>query len=245
MTSPISDTVIGTADPRTGQVVWNRPADKLRDAAETAYARIRSARALSDYAKRAMVASVYLKLKEDMDAAQSKAGIATAADLALLKRKLYGVDDLIRGASNAEQATLQISFRDAQSRAESIGNERDARTLLDRANQTGDELLARAVGNQLVTLACAGIPVGNTLDEYLSTRPQKATAYAAYVAACQPTSMASLFEYAAPSPPEVHGLTQGQMDTMIAEAKALAAESAAADATWYSQRAAETSRPGM
>src|SRR5664279_3644207 len=116
MTSPISDTTVGTADARTGQVTWNRPADKLRDAAESAYARIRGARALSDYAKRAMVASVYLKLKEDMDAAQSKAGIATAADLALLKRKLYGVDDLIRGASNAEQATLQISFRDAQSR---------------------------------------------------------------------------------------------------------------------------------
>src|SRR5664279_2992204 len=116
MTSPISDTTVGTADARTGQVTWNRPADKLRDKAESDYARIRGARALSDYAKRAMVASVYLKLKEDMDAAQSKAGIATAADLQFIRRQLFGIDDLIGRASGAEAATVSISFRDAQSR---------------------------------------------------------------------------------------------------------------------------------
>jgi hypothetical protein len=53
MTNPTSDTTVGTADARTGQVVWNRPAHKLRDKAEADYSRIRNSRALSAYAQRA------------------------------------------------------------------------------------------------------------------------------------------------------------------------------------------------
>jgi len=240
MINPIGDTTVGTADPRTGQVVWNRPADKLRDAAEAAYSRIRSARALSEYAKRSQIAAIYLKLKEDMAAEQSRAGVASAADLDLIKRRLFGIDDLVRGASGAEAATVSISFRDAQSRAEQITTERDATELLQRANMTGDELLARAVGNQLVILAGAGVPVGDTLDAYLDQRPQKATAFAAYAQASAPTSLAGLFEFAVPSPSEVQGLSQNQLDALVAESKALAANAATNAALDARTRAGET-----
>ncbi len=67
---------------------------------------------------------------------------------------------------------MAMSFRDAQQRAAQTITSSEAQTLLDLAIQSGDELLARAVGNH----ALASMDMRAVAEAYLTNHPVQAAA---------------------------------------------------------------------
>ncbi len=101
MSMPIGCTLDnpGTADP----IVWDRPADKVRDDIERGIQRIRDQRGLSPDASRSVIATAYVKGKVLLDSMNTASPAQRAADLAAAKRAAFGVDDLLRGTSETDK----------------------------------------------------------------------------------------------------------------------------------------------
>jgi hypothetical protein len=208
---------------------WSVPADKIRAAAEAAYAKARSNGDLMPAAIQRQIAQTYIAAKTQMDELAAKDGQQTAANLAAAQRAAYGIEDVTSKMSPAEVTQAMASFRDAQDRVAAILEANDApagsaklRALLARAEASGDELLARAVGN--AALQELGDPA--LVDAYLSRRPAKAAAFekvkaasaAAGVAASPLTivhpSTQSLFNFILSKPSELVGLGDYQINAL-------------------------------
>lgn len=191
---------------------WNRPADKVRAGMERDVQAVRDRRELSPEAKQARIGAVYLKAKTAMDAMNTADPAKRAADLAAAKRSLYGIDDMQARASHAEKAGMAMSFRDAQQRAGQATTSAQAGELLDMADQSGDELLARAVGNH----AMSGLGMGDVAERYLSTRPAQAQAAEHLQSLSRTGTAAEIFEFVLPRPPELTHVSDGQAAALAA-----------------------------
>lgn len=190
---------------------WDRPADRARASAESSYAAIRANTDLTPTAMQRGLAKAYLKAKTDIETLAGNAGQQTAATLAAAKRAMFGIDDVTKRMSPAEQTAAQQSFRDAQQRAATLATESEALGLLDTANNVGDELLARAIGNAALT-NFAGWPT--VAERYFADRPDKAAAWQRMTELGRPAGAATLFEFAVPRPGELAGLSDGQITTL-------------------------------
>lgn len=205
-------TVILRSDNRpAAAATWDRPADRARASAEASYSAIRANTDLTPTAMQRGLAKAYLNSKATIDALAGNAGVETAANLAAAKRAVFGIDDMTRRMTPAEQTAAQQSFRDAQQRAAALTTETEALGLLDTANNVGDELLARAVGNQALT-SFAGWP--NVTERYFADRPDKAAAWQRMTELGRPAGAATMFEFAVPRPGELAGMTDGQLATL-------------------------------
>jgi hypothetical protein len=149
-----------------------------------------------------------------MDALNSANPGKQAADLAAAKRRLFGIDDLTAGASPADRATMAMSFRDAQQRAQQLTTSSEAQELLDLADQSGDELLARAVGNA----AMSGLGFSAVADKYLANRPKQQAAVDALQGMQRMRPMADLWEFVLPKPTELSSLHDSQIAAAAAAA---------------------------
>jgi len=212
MSMPIGRTLDnpGTADP----LVWDRPADQVRNGINRQVQRIRDQRGITPEASQALMAAAYLKGKATLDGMNTANPAQRAADLAVAKRTAFGVDDLLTGTSETDKAAVMLSFRDAQQRAAQLSTAAEARALLDTAMQTGDELLTRAVGNHAMT----SLDMGDTAQAYLDAHPAQAQAVQALADLQQPLSMAALFEFVCPLPPELSNLTEYAIADLAANA---------------------------
>lgn len=210
-----------------GSPTWDRPADRLRSAAEARYDTIRNSAGLTPEATQSLLAQVYLRLVADMQALESRSNVAAVQDAAAIKRRLFGIDDLVGRANPADAATMAVSFRDAQDRAQQIQNEAQAQELLDRANETGDELLARAVGNYCLSDGGFGPTYAGVGDAYLADRPDKAAAYAELQDARQPLDVATMWEFVVPQPLELNGLNSSQITLLASNAEQIRSSFAA------------------
>jgi len=114
--------------------VWDRPADTVRDGLNQQIERIRGHSELSTDAMLSLVADAYLKGKAQLDGMNTNNPAQIAAQVAAVKRKAFGIDDLLTGSSQADKATMAMSFRDAQQRAAQTTTSSEAQTLLDVAN---------------------------------------------------------------------------------------------------------------
>ena len=190
----------------TKQAQWDRPADRMREGYEAELNRLRAQKDIRPEILRARIAKVYLNTKAALDAAAASNARATAVTTAAAKRAAYGVDDLKAGVSHAAQATIDVSFRDAHQRAATITRPTEAQDLLDTAEATGDELLARAVGNRGIALGLT--PVA---EAYLASRPGQAAAMEKLRALARPASAAKMFEFITPKPAELTALTDAQI----------------------------------
>jgi hypothetical protein len=193
---------------------WNRPADTIRSNLESAVQGIRNRNALSPEARRTLIAAAYTKARTAMDALNSANPGKQAADLAAAKRRLFGIDDLTAGASPADRATMAMSFRDAQQRAQQLTTSSEAQELLDLADQSGDELLARAVGNA----AMSGLGFSAVADKYLANRPKQQAAVDALQGMQRMRPMADLWEFVLPKPTELSSLHDSQIAAAAAAA---------------------------
>ncbi len=194
--------------------VWTRPADTVRDGLNQQMERIRGHSELSTDAMLSLVAAAYVKGKAQLDGMDTNNPAQVAAQVAAVKRKAFGIDDLLTGASQADRATMAMSFRDAQQRAAQTTSSSEAQTLLDVANQSGDELLARAVGNH----ALSSMDMGDVTEAYLAAHPTQAEALDELQQLQQPASAATMFEFVAPKPPELSSMSDGQIVAYAAQA---------------------------
>ncbi len=194
--------------------VWDRPADQVRDGLNRQVQRIRDKRGLTPDATRSLIADAYLKGKAQLDGLNTASPGQVAAQVAAAKRKAFGIDDLLAGASQADRATMAMSFRDAQKRAAMTTTSGEAQALLDLANQSGDELLARAVGNH----ALSSMDMGDVAQGYLDQHPSQAEALGMLQQLQRPASISTLFEFVAPKPTELSGMSDGQIATYAAQA---------------------------
>jgi len=147
-----------------------------------------------------------------MDAMNTANPAKKAADLATAKRNLFGIDDLTTGASPADRASMAMSFRDAQQRAAQLTTSTEAQALLDLADQSGDELLARAVGNQ----ALSGLGMDDVATTYLAARPRQAQAAENLRALTRMGSIADILEFVLPRPPELSQVSDNQLTALAA-----------------------------
>jgi len=194
--------------------VWTRPADTVRDGLNQQMERIRGHSELSTDAMLSLVAAAYVKGKAQLDGMDTNNPAQVAAQVAAVKRAAFGIDDLLTGASQADRATMAMSFRDAQQRAAQTTTSSEAQTLLDVANQSGDELLARAVGNH----ALSSMDMGDVAEAYLAAHPAQAAALDELQQLQQPASAATMFEFVAPKPPELSSMSDGQIVAYAAQA---------------------------
>lgn len=211
-----TDPNIDPTDPRLR--TWDRPADRLRAAAETRYDKLRNNPALNADARQALIAQTWANLSSDMSNLSRQAGQTNAGDLARAKKAVHGIEDVMASASPAERASLAISFRDAQDRAAQTTSEAHQLALLDSADTSGDELLVRAVGSHALQQANVFGTTSAVADKYLEMRPKIADAYQRLQQMSQPTSTASMFEFVAPKPAELNGMTDATATTLAAGA---------------------------
>jgi len=194
--------------------VWTRPADTVRDGLNQQIERIRGHSELSTDAMLSLVAAAYVKGKAQLDGMDTNNPAQVAAQVAAVKRAAFGIDDLLTGASQADKATMAMSFRDAQQRAAQLTTAGEARDLLDTAMATGDELLVRAIGNRALT----SLDMGDVTESYLTNHPAQAQALDELQQLQKPASAATMFEFVAPKPPELSGMSDGQIAAYAAQA---------------------------
>jgi hypothetical protein len=216
------DPNIDPTDPRK-RLVWDRPADKVRDSAEAAYERTRGDRSLNSDARLARVAKTYVSTRDELQMMQGASGVNAQAALAAAKRNLFGTDDLVRNGSPADAAAIAVSYRDAQDRAARIETPEEAAELLARAEESGDELLARAVGAHVLARSpLHALGFGGAFDgvaeQYLNARPAQAQAYDDLVRLNHAGSVTDMWEFVSPKPTELSGMNDAQIETLAAGA---------------------------
>jgi hypothetical protein len=138
----------------------------IHEKMSTSLASARGNSDLSASAKLKRVAAAYLTAKTALDAIP----VADATDQMMQRRALmqraFGLNDLT--SSGLNQADLAANYRDAQDRASELANERDASEALERAEDSNDELLCRAICWQAWNMWPQWLGVVNS---YLATRP--------------------------------------------------------------------------
>jgi hypothetical protein len=190
-------------------------ADQIRSGAELAHDQIRNKTNLTVDARRVQHAQVQAAASQKMDDLQASDASDATANVKRLTATAYGVGDLTRGASPADAASIAITARDAGDRADLLADQQSAMAMLTRAEQTGDETLARAVAQvaamnnwaDVLSTFCADRPVQaaaiNQLQEIGNTG--------------QKMSLADLFNYALPTPPELGSLTPFQIEQLASD----------------------------
>ncbi|WP_436785783.1 hypothetical protein [Yinghuangia sp. YIM S10712] len=131
---------------------------------------IRGARNVHPDAKKVEVARAYHQARTALDRARKEQQAQDEKIWPDLERRLFGYDTGY--AAPAERAATVIAARDAYDRAANLGSSKDAAQLLARAEQTGDELLARAVAQRANDRSW-----NEVLGDYLSRRPEATRIY--------------------------------------------------------------------
>ncbi len=177
---------------------------------------IRGRTELTFEAKVGLLARSQADAKAAMADLQQQAADDAAVQRRTMSQKAFGVAGVA-----GDPATLQVSMRDAQDRAATLTAGRDAVALLARAEDTGDEVMARAVARH--SFAQATAPGVSGLDDdwstvvnsFADTRPTAADAIRSLV---DLNSGVPGWTYVVPSPPELHGIPSGQLDSLAAKA---------------------------
>ncbi|MFE8884930.1 hypothetical protein ACFYLX_03685 [Pseudarthrobacter enclensis] len=172
--------------------------------------RIRQDRNLTPEGKTRRIAAVHLRYRRQVTQleAEDKASRASQADS--LRRSLFGL--------YGTDPNSLISYRDAQDRAGSIDSEDKALDLLDRADLSNDEILAKAIvgraaeigWNSVVRTYTAKHPYyGEKLQE-LAQLGQDETSVEAI--------MNHAMSYSLPAPAEVARYSEGMIEQLAAGA---------------------------
>ena len=134
---------------------------------------IRADTSLSQEGRRVSLARVYISYRDAVAQIQAGEQAANATRSDTLERDLFGLNGLT-------DASTAISYRDAQDRAASIEDSRDALRLLKQADLSGDVHLAKAVAlralqegwvDAISTYAASHPDVEGKLQELLSLHP--------------------------------------------------------------------------
>lgn len=198
-------------------------ADAIRRRHDDDNNKVRARTELTSDAKRALLAKNYLAAQRQMADLQQRAGTDTAADKAKAGRDAFGVHGIA-----GDSASVSISMRDAQDRSDNLKDPDDAARLLARAEQSGDEPLARAVAAKALEMYSSSVGGGSTawasvVDDFTATRPRAATAVQTILdLADGPMTARDMFAWALPKPPDLGTTDSYQMQTLADGAETFA-----------------------
>ncbi|MER5263076.1 hypothetical protein ABTZ99_13505 [Actinosynnema sp. NPDC002837] len=136
-----------------------RSAAEIRKALDREVAHIRGLRDLSDDGKRRRIAAAYVKANDEMGQAKRETKAERETRVDELRRKLFG-------NPTAGDPASAINFRDALERAEGVKTAQQAARLLQRAHETGDEALGKAVAMRVFEHAPMGGAWGALMTEW-------------------------------------------------------------------------------
>ncbi len=176
-------------------------ADAIRQRHDDDNNKVRSRTELTPDAQRALIAKNYLAAKSQMTDLQQSAGTNTVAAKAKAGREAFGVQGI-----SGDPASVSISYRDAQDRADSLNDPNDAAKLLARAERSGDEPLARAVAARALEMYDSSFGGGSpawasVVDDFTATRPRAATAVQTILdLADGPMTARAMFAWVLPKP---------------------------------------------
>jgi hypothetical protein len=172
---------------------------------------------LNDAAIRQRLAVLYIAARSTMATLQESATSGYERSWQTAMTAAFGVDDL--AATPGDRAMLAMSYREALDRCDQLDDFSEGARLLNRANDTGDELLARAVGKRAWEMGgqLGGSGWGDVLNAFLATRP-KASAAVATLASLQggADTARNLFAFILPIPPELGALPEYQIAALAA-----------------------------
>jgi len=189
-------------------------ADKIREDAARTFDQIRNRGELNADAIAILLARSYLTLKGKMDLLAQTTGQDNSATVRRLTQTAFGIDDL---AGNAvDRAAASVSYRDAQDRVAKLEQPNEAAALLERAENSNDELLARAIAQRAFEQRSFDPSWSDLLDEYLATRPKAQAAVGALLAGSAAPQIRDLFAWVLPVPSELAGLGDVQIAALAA-----------------------------
>jgi hypothetical protein len=155
---------------------------ELRQAVSNDAERIRTDRNLTEEAKRRQMAGMWLKHRTIAETLRQKAQGDVAAERQRLEKNLFNLNAIVGWVDPHTRASATMAYRSAQDHVATVlrqvaeagprqVGESDARTqaltdLLNRAERSGDEFMARAVAD-------AALRVGNAdvLNAFSASRP--------------------------------------------------------------------------
>jgi phage tail sheath gpL-like len=179
--------------------------ETIRAQAASAYDQFRGNSDLSGTAILKGIARAYVGAKQQLDALQGQTTAQAATDLDKLISAAFGIDDLV-GGDPVNRAAVSMSYRDALDRAAATETPQGLRALFEQANETGDDLLARAVARTAWAQGIygAGDVGGEILALYKAKRPRAAEALDTLAQTSQiKQSALDLLAFALPLPDEL------------------------------------------
>ncbi len=189
-------------------------ADKVREDAARTFDQIRNRGELNADAIAALLARSYLTFKQAMDKLAQTTGQDNSATVRRLTQAAFGIDDLAGTA--VDRAAASVSYRDAQDRVAKLEQPNEAAALLERAENSSDELLARAIAQRAFEQRSFDPSWSDLLDEYLATRPKAQAAVGALLAGSGAPQIRDLFAWVLPVPSELAGLGDVQIGALAA-----------------------------
>lgn len=134
---------------------------------------LRSDRNMHPEARRVEIARLYTTTRASLTKVKHDQVQADKDNWGKLERKLWGYDDLRAGVYNTgDRAALDSTIRDATHRAAQLAKPGDAARALHAAEQSGDKVLARAIGKR----AC-DMDWDDVLGDYLAPRSADTETY--------------------------------------------------------------------
>lgn len=196
-------------------------ADQIRTTFNDQAAAVRLRPELNTRAMRVLMAQAYVKAKAKMDALAATATETGTTTLASLTRAAFSIDD-IAGSNPVDRAAASVSYRDAQDRVAAIESADEADALLTRAEDSGDELLARAIAQRAYAEQGNGFWSDSrwieVLNRYVSTRPVAFAAIEALMAkALAVPQLGDMWAFVLPAPSELTGMQDFQIAALADE----------------------------
>jgi len=189
-------------------------ADQIRIDAEARIGKIRQQTRLRPEVIRAAVARVHQTSQRQMADLQAGAAKQAADEQRRLTARAFGINDIADHA--VDRASVAVNYRDAMDRVARLEGVREAEAMLQRAESSGDELLARAVAQRAFTQRQVDPSWEGPLNSYLDSRPHADQAVTALLDAAPRTpQIGHLLAFALPEPDELRGLRPDQVTALI------------------------------
>ncbi|WP_416430056.1 hypothetical protein [Paenarthrobacter nicotinovorans] len=136
-------------------------AERLRSGQREQLEAIRQDRNLSPAGKRAQIAALYLRNKQEVGKLEKQAATTRTDRINHIRKTVFGLS----GNPGPQDV---ISYRDAQDRAANLGSDDEAKAaqLFDRAQLSGDTILAAAVVNRALEAGWV-----NVANSYIEAHP--------------------------------------------------------------------------
>ena len=134
---------------------------RIRDRYKRRFDKVRRDTSRTPEWHRLRLAELWLEMQAEVKQAREQATAAGEAHERSLHRKAFGVEGI-----SGDSGALAISQRDAMDRVAQVETRDELIRLLNRATQSGDEVLARAVARQAFDRGDRDL-----LDTYASIRP--------------------------------------------------------------------------